>query len=266
MDSLETANNKFNHSKYVILKDSIKSNKKSAPLVKSETILFQKTKKKTHKKVLKYGLDSIYNILASPDQVFKINTSKPNFLKGKKGTIIYIPTKAFGDFSNINIKLKESYSRESYLFNCLSTQTSNNLLLETKGMVKIEAFLKGRKLKLIDGKKLTFHFPKKNENNHGYRLFNQKINKDSIVEWEEDLDGLKDFYLRELTFCINGSLFIYGTQKKEFNYLSPEEKKYLQKKIKENATMRWEFRLLHENTKDSILSFKDGNTGDKKIC
>ena len=106
MDSLETANNKFNHSKYVILKDSIKSNKKSAPLVKSETILFQKTKKKTHKKVLKYGLDSIYNILASPDQVFKINTSKPNFLKGKKGTIIYIPAKAFGDFSNIDNPLE----------------------------------------------------------------------------------------------------------------------------------------------------------------
>ena len=187
---------------FVTKKDTIQTINTLA-LVKNNTIQKQPISKlkiqKVKKFIVKNGLDSIYEVLSSKKQIFNINTKKSTFIEGKEGTVLFIPKSAFGEITNIQLQLKESYSKDSYLFNCLSTQTTDNQVLTTAGMVKIEAFVDGKEVQLQNGKEITIHFPKKNPEDKGYRLFNESLNSDSIVEWDENIDGQKDFYYHELT-------------------------------------------------------------------
>lgn len=170
---------------------------------------------------VKHGLDSVYDSFSTKSQKFVVNTEESSFIRGNKGTSIYIPQDAFGESKKVVIKLKESNSKPSYLFDCLSTQTADGHQLETAGMIKIEAFdLNGTPINLAEGKELTIHFPKVEGNDNGFRIFNQSVNKDSVVEWKENVNGIKDFYYRSITLNPRGELWEYRFKKDTFPYLS----------------------------------------------
>ena len=137
---------------------------------------------------------------------------------------MFIPKSAFGEITNVQLQLKESYSKDSYFFNCLSTQTTKNQVLTTAGMVKIEAFINGKEVQLQNGKEITIHFPKKDPEDKGYRLFNESLNSDSITEWDENIDGQKDFYYSELTHFFERDLISRRFRDVEMDYLTREEK------------------------------------------
>ena len=125
----------------------------------------KKARKKSANTIKIHGLDSVYAVLATKPEKFIINTEESSFIEGKKGTTIFFPKNAFGDRKKVIIKLKESKSKASYLFDCLSTQTMDGHQLETAGMIKIEAFdLNNQPIDLDKGKNLTIHFPKSTQN------------------------------------------------------------------------------------------------------
>ena len=168
---------------YTSIKDTLQQIN-ALTLVENNTIPKEPTAtleiQKVKKVILKHGLDSVYEVLSSKKQLFNLNTTKSNFIEGKEGTVLFIPKSAFGGITNVQLQLKESYSKDSYFFNCLSTQTTKNQVLTTAGMVKIEAFVNGKEVQLQNGKEITIHFPKKDPEDKGYRLFNESLNSDSI--------------------------------------------------------------------------------------
>lgn len=224
----------------------------------------KKARKKSANTIKIHGLDSVYAVLATKPEKFIINTEESSFIEGKKGTTIFFPKNAFGDRKKVIIKLKESKSKASYLFDCLSTQTMDGHQLETAGMIKIEAFdLNNQPIDLDKGKNLTIHFPKSTQNKDGFRIFNQSINKDSVVEWNENVDGIKDFYYRSMALNPRGEIWEFRFKKDTFPYLASKEKIYLQKILKDAVTNKIEFLLEVTGRNDSLFNFSErNNIGD----
>ncbi len=117
----------------------------------------------------------------SPDSIFKVI--------GKEGTEITIPLECLvhqdGTLptGEITLELKECYSASDIVFNNLTTQTKNDLL-ETAGMIYLQAKASDRVLKVKEGKYIEIKFPKKGKIKKGMRLFKGKKERDYIV-WEE---------------------------------------------------------------------------------
>ena len=107
--------------------------------------------------------DSILRTLNTKVQSFTINTSVDNIIQGKEGTQVLIPKNTFNLGEDVTLKLKESYSKSSYLFDCLSTQTDSGDLLETAGMIELRAYSGSEEIQLSKDKEVTIKFPVKGE-------------------------------------------------------------------------------------------------------
>ncbi len=118
-------------------------------------------------------------------QTFKINSSKANTITGNERTIIEIPANAFETKSEamVELKLQEFYKLSDMVFANLTTQTKDGQLIETGGMVNIEAY-QGAKLKLAEGKSITLKFPFE-EKKEGMKTFLGDKDERGIVVWKE---------------------------------------------------------------------------------
>lgn len=73
-------------------------------------------------------------------QTFEINLNKKQTIKGKQGTVVTFPANCFGKVQGkVKIELIECYSMQDILLNGLSTQTTDGKLLETDGMIYLNA-------------------------------------------------------------------------------------------------------------------------------
>lgn len=118
-------------------------------------------------------------------QYFSINSSKDETITGAEGTEITFKANSFNVPKNsaIKIRLKEYYKMSDIAFSNLTTETSDGKLLETGGMVFVDALVNNKK---ADLKKNTFFdikfpFDKKKKD---MLLFDGKTKNKSIV-WEE---------------------------------------------------------------------------------
>ncbi|MFT6747220.1 MAG: hypothetical protein ACJAZ2_001568 [Glaciecola sp.] len=97
-------------------------------------------------------------------QTFEINTNTQIQITGEKGTIIKFPKscfKASKKDSLIQISLKEYTTQEDAILADLSTVTPSGKLIESKGMIHIEAKIGSRHIPLKRGKKIEIIFPKR---------------------------------------------------------------------------------------------------------
>lgn len=140
--------------------------------------------RKTTKKV---SLKTILAELSPQVQSFKIDPTTPTTIHGKKGTIIEFPKGIF-QFKNgsspqtiISIHLKECYSFADIITEGLHTQ-SYSKILETGGMVNIEAKIGNDTLQLKKGKFYTIQFPK-NEPSKNMEIFYATSITDSTSTW-----------------------------------------------------------------------------------
>lgn len=92
--------------------------------------------------------------LGQKAQTFEINTSKQQTIKGKQGTVVTFPVGCFGKIQGkVKIELIECYSIQEMLLNGLSTQTTDGKLLESDGMIYLNALnQKGDTLEITKGK------------------------------------------------------------------------------------------------------------------
>lgn len=101
-------------------------------------------------------------------QTFKVSPKKEIVINGEKGTTIRIPENAFVDTKGvtvtgeITIELLEIYTKSDMILNNIQT-TSNQKLLETRGMIYIRAISKNIEVGLKKDEFYTIEFPTKNK-------------------------------------------------------------------------------------------------------
>ncbi|MDT8413325.1 MAG: energy transducer TonB [Vicingaceae bacterium] len=118
-------------------------------------------------------------------QFFFIDSSKDTVIIGNEGTKITFKANTF-DIPNkekIKIELKEFYKRSDHALSNLTTITNDRRLLETGGMVFLEATVKNKKVHLKKESNYTIEFPYENKK-EGMLLFEGVENANTIV-WEK---------------------------------------------------------------------------------
>lgn len=121
-------------------------------------------------------------------QTFKIDPTKANSITGKEGTIIEFPANAFQTESDeeVTIQLKEFYKLSDIVFANLTTQTKEGELIETGGMVQIEASQPSKaKLELMPDKSITLKFPS-TTSKEGMKTFLGEEDAFGNVVWAEE--------------------------------------------------------------------------------
>ena len=150
-------------------------------LVSCENSTEQKLKENTTAEIFSYFEKKPEFFTFSPDSFFTVI--------GKEGTEISIMPECLvhqdGSLptGEITLELKECYSASDIIFNNLTTQTQNGLL-ETGGMIYLQAKADGKVLKVKEGKSIEIKFPKKGKMKKGMHLFKGKKNENYIF-WDE---------------------------------------------------------------------------------
>ncbi|WP_299363416.1 hypothetical protein [Winogradskyella sp.] len=165
----------------IFINSELKQNQKNAKLLKKVN------SRKTNTK----GLQGVFDIIKSEPQQVEFNAEENYEFTGTEGTIIKVPANAFMDAQTqkqvkgkVSLEVTEYYELSDMLMANLSTK-SDDKLLETGGMLKIEARKGNSKLELIPGKEVQVIFD--NCEKERMQLFNG-----------EELEGIINWKLNEL--------------------------------------------------------------------
>ncbi len=111
------------------------------------------------------SIDELMNELKEGNlSVFEFNQSNEQFLKGKNGIHIHVPSNSFVDdkgnlVSQVKLKLREALTMTDFIEEDLSTLSDGNLLV-SGGMYQLEAFsMEGAPLKLANNSTLEVSVP-----------------------------------------------------------------------------------------------------------
>ncbi|PNQ74052.1 hypothetical protein C1T31_06950 [Hanstruepera neustonica] len=146
--------------------------------------------KKKNRNIPVESITEIDSILSPITENFEIQGNQESVIKGKKGTSIYIPANAF-QFTDgtepketITIKIKECFSLTDMISENLHT-VSGDKILETNGMVYLNAEADGKKLSIKQGKAIAIGFPKNGLDKEMDLFYEFKLN-DSVKTWIPD--------------------------------------------------------------------------------
>ncbi len=133
-----------------------------------------------------YHIMKLYKELSLTPQNFIIKSNKDTIIKGEKGTQLHFPMNAFAgipDNTPIDIKLKECYDYASILAEHLTTKSGDNLL-QTGGMIYVQAFANGKELMLQ--KPMEIQFSSAESKLKGMQLFSgeRKMEKNGAMDWK----------------------------------------------------------------------------------
>lgn len=123
-----------------------------------------------------------------------LDASRGAELKGKDGTVLVFPPNCFvnenGDrvSGRIKIIIEEYYDLTGMLDADLST-SSGKKLLETAGMVNIQAYSGRENLDIAEGATYEIAFPKKGNTKNDFQLFYGARNEDGILDWRLAEEG-----------------------------------------------------------------------------
>lgn len=182
-DTIEKVVDVENNIKKIIEIDSLSVPVKKDSIKSSQTV-----------DVVNHHSDVSFILQESEKQFFLIQAISDTTIFGLKGTRIFIPADCFANENgkspqkSIRIELKEYYSKSDIVLANLSTDSDDGLL-ETGGMIYINAFSNNEKLILKSGKKLILHFPK-NGKTKEMKLFYGEEQEDNVVNWKESNEKL----------------------------------------------------------------------------
>jgi len=153
-----------------------------------ERVSFQKT-----------PLDSVYNLIRPSIQPFNIKASETQKILGENGTEVLIPANSFIDgfgklvSGNVEIVIIEAAGLTDFL-TCNLQTLSNDNLLESAGMIFIDAKSNGKSLRMAEGKKIAVSMPMM-RSGEGFQMFMGKIDDDGALNWIEDKSADKDYLI-----------------------------------------------------------------------
>lgn len=150
------------------------------------TIVAQK-KTTTAKKIKKY-YEPVMELTENKKVFDEISNFSEITLKSVKGNKVKIEPQSFvfedGSLvtSPIEITIKDATSKEEAILEGLTTMTESGEMLESQGMIYVNATSGGRQLKLAKGKSLTFNVqteaPKE-----GFQSYTSTISADGQINW-----------------------------------------------------------------------------------
>lgn len=105
-------------------------------------------------------IKDLYKKLEQKEQVFCISPKGDTTLRLEQGTLVYFPPMAFGNRTDkcIEIRAKEIYKKSDMILENLST-TSNGRLLESAGMIYLEARSNDQPIELAPDKEALIFLP-----------------------------------------------------------------------------------------------------------
>ncbi len=134
------------------------------------------------------------NTTSETCQEFKIDALEENIIEGKQGTIIKFPNGCFEmDYTKenreISVLLCEYYSLKDIVLSGLTT-VCNAAILETGGMIYLEAYVNGKQLKLRKGVDIQIVFPFKSNGKKEDMLSFDGEKKDGLINWKTNEKGI----------------------------------------------------------------------------
>ncbi len=135
-------------------------------------------------------------------QTFHMNGREGKSLKGKNGTEIQIPANCF-TFADgtpvkgaLQIELREALDFENIVKGNLLTMTNEGDLLQTGGMIQVQAYSNGKNLKLKEGKALNIGIPN-DDKREGMKFYSGEVEDGNIV-WNNPADlGLNEINIED---------------------------------------------------------------------
>lgn len=170
--------------------DDVKKDEEKIKVEKLERLLEQPPQSKSFKSTI----NSMLAMFSPEQQSFTIDPTQPQTITGNQGTIIKFPKNIFqfknGEQPNlpIEIQLLECYSYKDMISQNLHTQ-SNNQLLETGGMIKVEAKQGDQFLELKANQSYTIQFPKEGEEAKPMEIFYRTELTDSTFTWDNTTES-----------------------------------------------------------------------------
>lgn len=144
----------------------------------------------------------LYRILEQEKQVFCIHPKGDTTIRLDQGTIIYFPAFAFGEQESkcIEFRAKEFYKKSDMVLENLST-TSNGSLLESEGMIYIEALADDEQISLAPDKELTIYMPTSNPRDDVGIFYGDRDAHTDIMNWATSNVGITGLEVGPLTNC-----------------------------------------------------------------
>jgi hypothetical protein len=117
-------------------------------------------------------------------QIFYIDPTKSNEIRGENGSVIIFPNHSFDrTIGKLKVELIECYSVIDMLLNNLTTETEENKILETFGMINLQVTsTNGDTIKKIDNK-ILIKIPASNKVKSKVNIFSGKENN-GFKKWE----------------------------------------------------------------------------------
>jgi len=140
---------------------SMPQNNMGVAPAKTQAEIAQENRENARIEVIK----ELYQLNADIQNFEITDVTKPFHVKGTKGFKIQFPEFAFVDedgnpvMGEVQIKMTEYTSFSEFAAAGLSTMTTNGEILETGGMINLEAQSGGKKIKLADGKQIKITVP-----------------------------------------------------------------------------------------------------------
>jgi len=165
------------------------TNNKTAPVFFILMLLFESCSI-GKKEIPVNSLGDVLTNLAPTPETFEIDPAEEITLTGTKGTVVYIPVDAFQfadgttPTSKVSIELKECYTLSSMIAENMST-TSGPHILETAGMIYVNASADGKPLSIKEGKAFVIGFPKANKTDEMDLFYDVQLG-DTISTWVPD--------------------------------------------------------------------------------
>lgn len=107
----------------------------------------------------------LHDLTLKASEYFRIDPTKASEVQGREGTIVRIPAGALVTEKlapargPVWVELKECYSTADLLLSNLSTMSSNDELLETAGIVLVQASAQGLPLRVAEGHSIQVDMP-----------------------------------------------------------------------------------------------------------
>jgi hypothetical protein len=133
-------------------------------------------------------IKDLYTLLEQQKQRICIDPKGDTTIRLEQGTILYFPPEPFGKIGGkcVEIRAKEVYKKSDMILENLST-TSNGSLLESAGMVYLEAAVNNQLVQLASGKKVIILLPADTLRDDMKGFFGKRDPHTDIINWEASL-------------------------------------------------------------------------------
>ncbi len=144
--------------------------------------------------------DSVYKELRPEIQYFTIKGNETQEIKGEKGTKILIPANTFIDgfgnliTDNIQIELIEVFKITDFITSNLQT-LSDSTLLESAGMIYIDAKSNNKSLRLANNQKISITMPMLTSGSD-FQMFSGHFEENEKINWVVDESSDKNYLIQ----------------------------------------------------------------------